>query len=86
MMYELRITEPVEKWIDKHLNRTLVKRLDNRIQKLAIGPDFYGKPLRGPLTGIWEIRFEKRYRILYKIDYQNKVVTIIGIKHKDEMS
>jgi len=56
------------------------------LQKLQTAPEIHGKPLRGRLAGIWEIRFEKRYRILYEIDYQQKKVEILGFKHKDEIS
>jgi len=85
-MYEIIIPEPIDKWINKHLNNELIKRLDKKIQKLETGPDIYGKPLRGQLAGVWEIYFEKRYRVLYEIDYRNKKVYIIGIKHKDELT
>jgi mRNA-degrading endonuclease RelE of RelBE toxin-antitoxin system len=46
----------------------------------------YAKPLRVPLAGIWEIYFEKRWRILFEIDEIKKVIIIVGFKHKDEMS
>jgi len=85
-MYEIIIPDPVDKWIHKHLNNELIERLDKKIQKLKSGPDIYGKPLRGQLAGVWEIYFEKRYRVLYEIDYQRKEVYILGIKHKDELT
>jgi mRNA-degrading endonuclease RelE of RelBE toxin-antitoxin system len=46
----------------------------------------YAKPLRVPLAGIWEIYFEKKWRILFEIDENEKVIIIVGFKHKDEMS
>ncbi len=86
MPYEIIIPEPIEKEIDKRFDKELIKRFHKKMQKLSIAPDVYGKPLRAPLTGIWEIRFEVRYRILYTINYEKKFVTIMGIKHKDEMA
>lgn|GEM_PF-4336235 len=48
-------------------------------RKLKGNPDLRGKPLRGRLRGYWELYFEKRFRILYTINYE-----IEAIKHKDE--
>jgi mRNA-degrading endonuclease RelE of RelBE toxin-antitoxin system len=85
MAYEVYVSEPAEKEINK-LDNYLIKRLHKRIQKLKTAPDVYGKPLRAPFAGIWEIRFEYRYRILYNIDYQKKRVIIVGFKHKNELA
>lgn len=85
MAYEVYVSEPAEKEINK-LDNHLIKRLHKRIQKLKTAPDVYGKPLRTPLAGVWEIRFEARYRVLYKIDHQKKLVVIVGFKHKKELA
>ena len=85
MTYKIRITDTAKKEINKKLNTTQLAQLNKRVRdKLATGPDVYGKPLRKPMAGTWEIRFEKRYRLEYEIDYQNKEVIITGFKHKDE--
>ena len=85
MSFEVIVPKTAKNEIDKKLDNNLVSRLNERIKKLKEFPDIFGKPLRSPLEGVWEIRFEKRWRILYEIDYQKNVVTIIGLKHKDEM-
>ncbi|MBI2547605.1 MAG: type II toxin-antitoxin system RelE/ParE family toxin [Candidatus Aenigmarchaeota archaeon] len=85
-MYEIEFSETVEKEIKKKkLDTRQLDELNERLEKLKLAPDAYGKPLRRPLAGVWEIRFERRYRILYIIDDQRKIVTIVGLKHKDEM-
>lgn len=85
MTYHLIIPEPIEHEISKRLDSFMILRLNKKMRKLKTAPDVYGKPLRMPLAGMWEIRFEKRWRVLYKIDYHGKIVTIVGFKHKDEM-
>ncbi len=85
MSYEIIVPEPIENEIKKKLDRSLFSRLDKRMQKLKESPDLYGKPLRWPLVGTWEIRFENRWRLLYEIDFKKKQVIITGLKHKDEM-
>ncbi len=84
MPYELLITETAQNEIKKKLDESLKDRLDKRVQKLKEFPDVYGKPLRHPLEGTWEIRFENRWRVYYEIDFVKKIVTITGFKHKDE--
>jgi len=37
------------------------------------------------LAGIWEIYFENRWRVLYRVDDAQELVSVIGFKHKDEM-
>jgi len=85
-MYEIIIPEPVEKELTKRFDSHMLKKLHKRIKKLEIAPDVHGKPLRGPLAGIWEVYFERRWRVLYTIDYKRKVVTLRAVKHKDEMT
>jgi len=51
---------------------------------LSENPDIHGKPLRGSLHGLWELYFERRFRILYCIDLERKEVVIEAIWHKDD--
>ncbi len=83
MSYRIEITEPCENRLRK-LNKELQKRFADKIRKLNENPTLHGKPLRGRLHGYWEIYFEKRFRILYTINIENKIVTIEALKHKDE--
>jgi len=41
--------------------------------------------LRKPLSGIWEIYFERRWRILFEIHEKEKIVVVLALKPKDEM-
>ena len=84
-MYTIITPEPIEREIKK-LDKELQRRLDKRLEKLKTAPDIYGKPLRWPLAGTWEIYFENKFRVLYEIDFNNKTVTLTGIKHKDSFS
>ena len=66
----------------------MTKRSENvllpKSENLRENPEIHGKPLRGELHGYWELYFERKYRIIYTIDYPEKTVTIQAIKHKDE--
>ena len=86
MQYEIIIPEKIQRIIDKKCDKHLKDRLFTKLLKLEDTPRSYAKPLRVPLAGIWEIYFEKRWRILFEIDENEKVIIIVGFKHKDEMS
>ncbi len=81
--FTIKIKEPAEKRLRKYDN-DIRKRFATKIRKLRDNPEIHGKPLRGVLHGYWELYFERRYRIIYTINSQEKTVTIEAIKHKDE--
>jgi len=84
MPYEVIVPKRVQTEVKKRLkNRELIERFYRRLQKLESDPTAHGKPLRKPLAGIWEIYFEKRWRILFEI--REKRVIVLALKHKDEM-
>ena len=85
MTYQIEISPAVQKWMIKKLNKEQIRRLSNKLKKLEDFPDSHGKPLRHHLVGIWEFYFEVKFRVLYRINYESKLVKIIAIKHKDEM-
>ncbi len=79
----IKIKEPAEKRLRK-FNTNIQKRFAIKIRKLKENPDIHGKPLKGSLHGYWELYFENKFRILYTIDHNEKVVIIEAIKHKNE--
>ncbi|HLD48796.1 MAG TPA: type II toxin-antitoxin system RelE/ParE family toxin [archaeon] len=83
MEYNVKLTPTAEEDL-KAFNKELQKRFIKKIEKLKFYPHIHGKPLRGPLAGRWEIRFEKRWRIIYVINENTKDVEIISIWHKDD--
>ena len=81
--YRIVIRKPAEdrlKGYDKEIQRRFVQK----IRKLSENPDIHGKPLRGSLHGLWELYFERKFRILYTIDVGKNEVIIEAIKHKDD--
>ena len=68
MNYDVIIPDNIQRVINKKLDKHLKIRLYNKLLKLETAPHSYGKPLRHPLAGIWEIYFEKKWRVLFEID------------------
>jgi mRNA-degrading endonuclease RelE of RelBE toxin-antitoxin system len=56
--FVIKIKEPAEEWLKKY-DKNIQRRFVNKIRKLEENPELYGKPLRKPLHGYWEIYFEK---------------------------
>ncbi|MDP3105976.1 MAG: type II toxin-antitoxin system RelE/ParE family toxin [Candidatus Methanoperedens sp.] len=83
MIFTIKIKEPAEKRLRKY-DKEIQRRFDTKIRKLQEHHDLHGKPLRGLLHGYWELYFENKFRILYRIDYKEQTVIIEAIKHKDE--
>lgn len=86
MFYKVVIPDKIQRLIDKKLDKRLKMRLYNKLLKLKNKPQSYAKPLRHPLAGVWEIYFEKRWRLLFRIHEDEKTIVIVGFKHKDEMT
>ena len=83
MTYEVIISPTAFKDL-KRFDKELQRIFFGKIEKLAEYPYIFCKPLRKPLAGKWELRFEKRWRIIYTISEIEKNVQIVAIWHKDE--
>jgi mRNA interferase RelE/StbE len=51
------------------------------MEKLEDYPEKYGKPLRGRLNGLWQLRSGK-YRIWYTVE--DAKVIVRAVKHKED--
>jgi len=82
MVYEIIISEKAEKDADK-MDSEMYRRFVKKIEKLKENPEV-GKPLSHSFAGLWELYFEKSFRIIYSIDKKNLKVYIIAILHKND--
>ena len=64
---------------DKQLRERIIKS----IEKLKDNP-YSGKPLSYDLTGLRSLRVGK-YRVIYKIDEENKVIWLITVGHRKKV-
>jgi mRNA-degrading endonuclease RelE of RelBE toxin-antitoxin system len=83
--FELRYTPDagadIER-LDGSLRNQLRKVLE---KKLAVDPEGYGSPLRGPLTNYWKHEFG-RHRVIYRIYPELHVVAVcaVGIRRQGD--
>ncbi len=81
MSYTIETTETFERAFKrKHKDKTeWLKIIKEKLQEY---PE-YGKPLKGRLHGIWQIRIDP-FRVWYEINHIDKKVKLRAIIHKDE--
>jgi mRNA-degrading endonuclease RelE of RelBE toxin-antitoxin system len=76
--FELRYTEDAATEIGK-LDGSVKKQLRKVLEKkLAVDPEGYGLPLRGPLTGYWKHEFAT-HRIIYRIYKDPRTVAVCAV-------
>jgi mRNA-degrading endonuclease RelE of RelBE toxin-antitoxin system len=76
--FELRYTSDAAadiKSLDGSVRNQLRKVLD---KKLAVDPEGYGLPLRGPLAGFWKHQF-RNHRVVYRIYPEQRVVVVCAL-------
>lgn len=80
MGFEVEIKESAEEQI-KELDKSKREEIISQMEKLEDYPEKYGKPLRGRLNGLWQLRSGK-YRIWYTVE-ETKVI-VRAVKHKED--
>lgn len=76
--FELRYTEDAAAEIRK-LDGSVTKQLRKVLEKkLAVDPEGYGLPLRGPLAGYWKHEFAT-HRIIYRIYKDHRIVAVCAV-------
>lgn len=80
MGFEVEIKESAEQQI-KELDKSKREEIISQMEKLEDYPEKYGKPLRGRLNGLWQLRSGK-YRIWYTVE--DAKVIVRAVKHKED--
>ena len=84
--FELRYTRDAAtdiRGLDGSVRNQLRKALE---KKLAVEPEGYGLPLRGPLAGYWKHEFGN-HRIIYRVYPQHHVVVVcaVGVRKQGDV-
>jgi mRNA interferase RelE/StbE len=83
--YEIRFQAAARRAIAQHLRETVAAAaLEFCAAAPAEIPHRVGKPLFGPLAGCFGAR-RGTYRIVYRIDEDNRVVHVLDIGHRSEI-
>lgn len=82
MLYRVKITSFAND-IAKKLSPEIKKTARAALNELAENP-YLGKELQTELSGFWSYRF-LRYRIVYKVDRQEKTIIVWAIGHRRDI-
>ena len=74
----------------KHLkkqknNHELFQELESKIQRLLEDPSAVGGLLSGPLHGIRSTRLARKFRLLFQVDEEKRIVYLIALDHRKEV-
>jgi len=83
--YEIVVTAPAIRAIQETLPESVAFAVIDFITgPLLENPRRLGAPLRGELEGVWSAR-RGTYRILYRIDEENREVIVLRIGHRGDV-
>lgn len=84
-MYRIIYTHLFEKKVNKFKkDKELVTELKKKIEKLLSDP-FIGKPLEYPLVNYRSIRIKGKYRLIYKLNENDKDLVLVGFGHRKDI-
>ena len=81
MSYKVELAESFAKEFSRN-HKDKREWLERMIERLEQEPQF-GKPLRGNLHGLWQLRIGP-FRVWYEINTDEKKVTLRAILYKDD--
>lgn len=87
MEWQIIVLPTAKKHLKAILDQRIQKSIAETIEQLKEEPEQQGKPLSGSLTGYRSIRaFRQRYRIIYKVDTEQRKVLIhvVGIRKEGD--
>ncbi|MFP4687918.1 MAG: type II toxin-antitoxin system RelE family toxin [bacterium] len=83
MSYEIKVHPRVKQDL-AHLDPPVGKRIKKRLRnRLVTKPEYFGKPLRGTLKGLWKYRVGD-YRVVYRIDKEKKTIKVLLVAHRKD--
>ena len=79
-------TDSFLKYLKKHRNNhELLRELDKKIIRLKEDPDSLGGDLTGNLHGHKNTRLSGKFRLIFSVDYKNKIVYLEAIDHRNDV-
>ena len=86
MTYRLKYTQTFEKQIEKikKKDKTLTEEAMKKVEKLQEMP-YTGKPLEYRLAPYRSVRVKRKYRLVYRVDEEEKEVALVAFGHRKEI-
>ena len=85
-LWVVKRADPFLKDIKKHRkNHELLRELDSKIRRLRENPLSIGGKLSGRLHGKKSTRLVEKFRLIFQIDEENKIVYLVAIDHRGKV-
>ncbi len=85
-MWTVKRTDTFLNYLKKHRNNhKLLTELDNKIKRLRDGPSQVGGELAGNLHGHKSTRLARKFRRIFSVDEQNKIVYLEALDHRKDV-
>ncbi len=86
MTYRLKYTQTFEKQIEKtkKKDKALMEEVAKKVEKLQAMP-YTGKPLKYRLAPYRSVRVRGKYRLVYRVDEEEKEVILAAFGHRKEI-
>ena len=82
--YQIAIESGAKRSLESRIDTKIAESIIARIDSLQQDPHS-GKPLKGPLKGKYRLTVRRHYRVVYRIDEQEKLVTVEKIGHRGKV-
>ena len=81
--YQIAIESGAKRSLESRIDTKIAESIIARIDSLQQDPHS-GKPLKGPLKGKYRLTVRRHYRVVYRIDEQEKLVIVEKIGHRSK--
>ncbi len=82
--YKVAIERQAKRGLEKRIDNDIVQKIIQTIDRLAQDP-YLGKPLKGPLRGKYRLTVRRDYRVVYRIEEEQRLVVVEKIGHRSKV-
>ena len=82
--YKIAIERRTKRSLERRIDNDIVERIIQTIDRLEQNP-YLGKPLKGPLKGKYSLTVRRNYRVVYRIEEEQRLVVVEKIGHRSKV-
>lgn len=82
--YKIAIERQAKRSLERRIDNDIVERIIQTIDRLERNP-YLGKPLKGPLKGKYRLTVRRDYRVVYRIEEEQRLVVVERVGHRSKV-
>ena len=82
--YKIAIERQGNRRLERRIDNDIVERIIQTIDRLERNP-YLGKPLKGPLKGKYRLTVRRDYRVVYRIEEEQRLVVVEKVGHRSKV-